>query len=263
MRENGLHFNTLSLLLVAVGLSMLVWLFPSEALASDHYNLEEGIPTELEDSIPTAYRNREIQGYFRWEHVREDENELRAATILEYGIWRNTEVALEVPFMWGSAVDEDGIGDVGIHALYNFNQETAWIPAFALTGALEFPTADDSEGVDTTLKLILSKTLGRSTLWNRLHLNLAWKHNSEAEADEREDYYMAVVGWDVRVGPDTLLIIDFVREEEKKENEEANIIEAGIRYQLTPLTLLAAGAGAGIEEESPDVRVALGFQHSF
>ncbi len=243
-----------------------IWLLPpfgSTCHASDHYNLEEGIPVEVEDSLPTAYLNREIQAYFRWERTDDDEDRFKAATILEYGVMRNAQVELEVPFVWGEAVEEEGIGDVQLAALYSFNQETLWIPGLALKGVLEFPTNEDSRGVDTTLKLILSKTLGRSTLWNRLHINASWKHNSGAQKDEREDYYVAVAGWDVRVGPETLLIVDFVREQEKEKGKEANIVETGLRYQLTPLTVLAAGVGAGIGDESPEVRTTIGFQHSF
>jgi hypothetical protein len=35
-----------------------------------------------------------------------------------------------------------------------------------------------------------------------------------------------------------------------------------VRYQLTPQTVLVAGAGAGLGEESPEARATVGFQHS-
>ncbi|MFP5212600.1 MAG: transporter [Acidobacteriota bacterium] len=233
-------------------------------LASDHYNLEEGLPVEVEDSIPTAYLNREIQGFFRWERTGDDKDRFQASTILEYGFMRNAQAELEIPFLWGDGTrKEEGLGDVSLSGLYNFNQETPWIPGVALKGSLDLPTDEKSAGVDTTLKLIASKTLGRSTLWNRLHLNASWKHNNEAKDDEREDYYVAVVGWDVRVGPDSILIIDFIREQQEEKNKESNIVETGLRYQLTPLTVLAAGVGAGIGDDSPEVRTTLAFQHSF
>lgn len=40
--------------------------------------------------------------------------------------------------------------------------------------------------------------------------------------------------------------------------ENTNIIEAGIRRQLNPLTVLSFGAGAGIIEESPKFRITTG-----
>ena len=63
--------------------------------------------------------------------------------------------------------------------------------------------------------------------------------------------------------PDTVLVLDFVREQEKEEDQDSNLVEAGIRYQLTPLAVLTAGVAAGIGEDSPDFRTIMGFQKSF
>lgn len=50
---------------------------------------------------------------------------------------------------------------------------------------------------------------------------------------------------------ETVLVLDFIREEQVGKVRETNLAEAGIRYQLTTLTILAAGAAAGIGEDSP------------
>jgi hypothetical protein len=44
--------------------------------------------------------------------------------------------------------------------------------------------------------------------------------------------------------------------------ENSNIIEAGIRRQLNPLTILTSGAGAGIGEQSPRFQISIGIQRS-
>lgn len=59
------------------------------------------------------------------------------------------------------------------------------------------------------------------------------------------------------------LDLDFVREQQEKENHEANVFEAGLRYQFTPLTVLALGTGVGIGDESPDFQATACFQRSF
>ena len=41
-----------------------------------------------------------------------------------------------------------------------------------------------------------------------------------------------------------------------------NLVEAGLRWQMTPLTVLTAGVGAGFGRDSPDVRATIGFQHA-
>jgi hypothetical protein len=60
-----------------------------------------------------------------------------------------------------------------------------------------------------------------------------------------------------------MLVTDFVREQEREKDKTANILEAGIRRQLDPLTVLAIGVGAGIGPDSPDIRVTGAFQRSF
>lgn len=106
-------------------------------------------------------------------------------------------------------------------------------------------------------------TTNLSSLLHGVHLNVSWKHNTEAAPDEREDYYVAAVGYSRRITPDTMLVTDVVCEEEKEAGKTANPVALGIRHQVTPLTVVAAGAGTGLGDESPDFRVSLAFQHSF
>lgn len=231
--------------------------------AADHYNLEEGLPVQVEDALPTAYRNREAQGLARWEHTKEGDELLRFEPRFELGIWRNTEVEVTVPFNYGAGAEDKGIGDVELGALYNFNQEGLLIPAFALSGAAIFPSSDDGEGVDTRLKLIATKSISKSALFQRLHLNLIWNHNTDSLHDERDDYYSAIIGYDRAITADAFLVLDFVREQQIEKNTSFNLFEAGIRYQCNPLTVVAFGVGAGIGDDSPDFRVTVGFQRSF
>lgn len=230
--------------------------------AADHYNLEEGLPVEVEDAIPTAFRNREVQGLVRWDHTKEGEEHLRLEPRFEFGIWRNMEVEVAVPFNYGSAVDDKGIGDVELSALYNFNQEGLLLPAFAIAGAAIFPTSDEGEGVDTRAKFIATKSIGRSALFHRLHLNVIWNHNTDPLHDERDDYYSAIIGYDRAITADAFLVLDFVREQQIEEGQTYNLLEAGIRYQCNPLTVFTFGIGTGIGDDSPDFRAVVGFQRS-
>ncbi len=229
--------------------------------AADHSNLEEGLPTHLEDAYPVAYRSREVQAMFSYESTSESEDRLTIEPRLEFGVWRNTQVTLRAPFYAGNA-DRSGSGDIGLGALYNFNTETLVLPAFALAGEAEFPSGKASSGLDSMLKFIVTKSITSSGL-DRIHLNLAWKHNASAESDERSDRFVGVVGYSRRLNADTILVADYVREEEETKEEAANIVELGVRRQLTPLTVLSLGVGAGLGEDSPGVRITAGYQRSF
>jgi hypothetical protein len=232
------------------------------AQAADHTNLEEGLPTQVTDAYATAYLNREIQGLFRYEHTDDNQDRFVLAPRLEYGFARNWQLEVEAPFLLGDA-DRTGSGNVRLGALYNFNVETLTMPAFALSARVDIPSGKNSNGADTTLKFIASKMLIRSDWWNVLHFNIAWNHNSGRLEEERENYYQAVLGYSFRTGTDTIMIVDLVRREERKKHEESNLVELGIRRQITPLMLLTAGLGAGFGDESPDFQATAGFQYSF
>lgn len=231
--------------------------------AADHLNLEDGLPLGIEDAYPIAFRGREIQGLVRYEHAEDGTDTMTFRPVLEVGVWRNTQVAVESDLIAGNG-DRTGSGNVAVEALYNFNTETLTWPALALKGGLEFPTGKSAEGVDTTLKFIVTKTIGRNLdSLDRVHFNAAWRHNAKAQEDERSEHYMLGLGYSRRIDADAILVADYLYEQDREEGVDIHLLELGVRYQCTPLTVLAAGIGTGIAEDSPDLRVTLGFQKSF
>ncbi len=228
---------------------------------TDHTNLEEGLPVRLEDAYPSAFRNREMQFRFSWEHTDEGADRVSLEPRLEFGIAPNWQLTIGSPFFAGDA-DRRGSGDVQIGALYNFNQESLSLPAFAIAGHVDAPSGEDSEGLDTTIKFIMTRTLDDEH-FGRFHLNLEWGHNFEALADERDDTFAIIPGYSFRLNTDTIIVADFIREWEMESGHEANIIELGARYQLEPRAVLSMGLGAGIGDESPEFRVNVGLQLAF
>ena len=229
--------------------------------ASDHLNLEEGLPIEVEDAYPIPYKGLELQGRFTYQRNHGDDF-FGLEPRIEYGFAPNWQGKITVPFLFGSAVSE-GIGDVGVEVFYNFNAESLTVPAFALSASANFPTSEESKGVDPSVKFIMTKSLGTGTNLDRLHLNLAYTRNTDASQDERRDRFQGILGYSRRLNSETLLVTDFVYDQEEEENTDAYLLELGIRYQADPLTVLTVGAGAGLTSDSPDFRINLGFQRSF
>ena len=238
-----------------------LWCF-NPVQAADHMNLEEGLPVEVEDAYPTAYRNREWQLQGRFERTDDGKNRFVVDPRLEYGFARNWQARINVPFQFGSA-DKIGSGDVGLEAFYNFNTESLSLPAFAVSAKADLPTGRNSSGVDTQFKFIATKTLGAGRKLQRVHFNFIYHNNANARATERSNRYGVVLGYSQRVGPDTLLVADYVREQEKMRGKTSDILELGFRRSLTPLRVLALGAGVGIGKDSPDFRITAALQQSF
>lgn len=241
--------------------SVPLW-FITAAQAADHANLEEGLPTEVEDAYPIAYKGRELQGQARYERTADGKNQFVLNPRLEYGFARNWQAKISAPFRLGSG-DRTGSGDIGLEAFYNFNNESLRLPAFAVSARADLPTGRDSRGVDTTFKFIATKTLGAGQKLQRLHLNLIYRNNAKAQASERSGRYGAILGYSQRLNADTIGILDFVHEQELEKGKTSNILEAGLRRQVTPLRTLAIGAGMGIGKDSPNFRITTAFQQSF
>ncbi len=235
---------------------------PERAKAADHLNLEEGLPTEVEDAYPIPYQGIEVQGAFRYERTSEGKDSFVIEPRIEYGFAPNWQGRIAVPTKFGSG-EEDGLGNMGVEVFYNFNTETLNTPAFAISVGADFPTSEEGAGVDPTVKLLMTKSLGTGENLDRLHLNVGYTYNDSRQAGERSDYFQAIAGYSRRLNSETILVTDFVYEQEEENNKDAYILELGVRHQLTPLTVLSVGLGAGLTEDSPDFRFTAGFQQSF
>ncbi len=242
-----------------IAIALVIWGFMGSGMvkAADHLNLEEGLPTEVEDAYPIPYKGIELQGQFLYQQTENGE-EFGLESRIEFGFAPNWQGRITLPFQFGSAV-EDGIGNVGLELFYNFNAEGLSTPAFALSGSVDFPTSSDEEGFEGTIKLIATKTLGKAVDVDRLHLNVAYTYDSN---DERRNRLRAILGYSRRLGSETILVTDFVYEQEEEEERDAYVLELGVRHQVHPLTVLTVGAGAGLTADSPDFRITAGFQHS-
>jgi hypothetical protein len=250
--------NTHRILFVCPALLVLL---AASTRAADHHNLEEGLPTEIEDAYPVGFRGREVQAAFRYERTDDNEDRFVIDPRVEVGFAPNWQAKVSVPFFLGSA-DRTDSGNVGLEAFYNFNVEGLVLPAFALSGRTDFPTGKDSAGLDTTLKAIMTKSISKTGL-DRIHLNLAWKHNAGSRHGQRDDLYRLVVGYSRRLDADTTVMVDFIREQEVEDDHEANLFELGVRRQITPRILVGLGVGAGVGDESPKFRTTLALQKSF
>lgn len=235
----------------------------STVRGADHLNLEEGLPTELEDAYPIAFRGREFQTQVQFERTDGGKDRFVIDPRFEFGIARNAQAKISVPFFLGDADQKDS-GNIGLEGFYNFNTEGIWLPAFATSLRLDFPTGRHASGVDTTLKGLVTKSITKTGL-DRVHLNMAWKHNDNGGAGPmvRDDLFHVVFGYSRRVGADTVVVADYVWEQDRVKGKTADILEIGLRRQITPLTLVSVGLGAGITKDSPDLRATIGLQKSF
>lgn len=231
-------------------------------------------PTELQTASGMEGKAFELQQKLKLEKFEDEE--WTSETSLEYEFNNRWALRLKIPVEFASDDEEDsedGFGDVELRLKHVFNPDSTGI-VVAGTAAVTFPTGEGSEGVGADLRLRLSKwDLGKSDK-HGLHATLMAKYMSdtedgedhlfrEDEAGEREFRWEAVLGYTYQLSESTRLVLDVVREQAELEDENENIVEAGLAHNFSDTFAVAIGAGAGIGEESPDFIARVGFQLRF
>lgn len=244
-------------MLAAIGLALVA---TASLQAADHLNLQPDLPVTIEDAVPLPHGERELQALIGYERTDGDDVHTLEPR-LQIGFMRNLQLGLGVPYRFSDSETADS-GEMAFEALYGLNPEGTFLPALALAGELALPFGDKDRHVESKAKAIGTKSLGR-LVPGQLHLNLSWRHAFDPDGDEREERYSAAIGYSRPLAPDTLLVTDLVREQALREQQEETRAEAGIRYRFTPLAILSAGGGVGLDDRTPDLQLRLGLQFSF
>lgn len=255
-----------SLWLAAILPALLVTLAQPVFAGGGQANIEQGLPLQFEDTTPQEYLGREFQLVSRYERTHDGDDRFLFEPRLELGIWHNTQLTIGSPFLFGDADEGDGLGPVEVDLLYNLNQETFDLPAFAFKVGADFTgaaAAGGGDGVDPFVGILIDRTIGRSSMYHKLHLNALYQFNGSQLEEERDGRYEVALGYSRRLGASAMLVADLVRFQEMTENDEVNLAEIGLRYATTPQSVISAGVGFGIGDESPDVRFTIGFQYEF
>ena len=240
----------------------------SNVRAGDVHDLQRGLPLEIEDTQTSDHREMQFQTPARYELEDDGGDLLILEPQLQYGFADNFQVEVSYPIYAGSG-DRTGSGDVVVAGLYRFLDEKSpgfgddpW-PSLAVKAEFELPTGIRSDGLDTTLRFIATKTITEDESQDRLHFNLAWEHNMAASSGERANRFAVVFGYSRKLSDETVFLADILREQSLQEGAEATVIEGGVLHQLTEQLTVSGGLGFGLGEESPDLRATVGIQYTF
>ncbi len=218
-------------------------------------------PLTVQDAYPTSFGTIDTEVSGRWDRTRSDRNLDELRPTLKWGAMENLQLSVSAPYRFGND-DQSDSGEVTVGGLYQLTKDHGVLPAIALATSIAPPYAE-RQGTDTDLTFIASKSLASGEHSPRVHLNLSWRHTIDNSADNRENRYIAVIGYSHPLGAKTTLLGDFVREQERERGADSNLLEIGMRHEMAPDWILSVGAGAGIGDDSPQARLLIGVQHSF
>jgi hypothetical protein len=238
-------FMKIRFVIITIACLVVISILP--AMALDHGNLDEGRPLQIQDAYPVSLEELVVEAGagFAWRRHSSDQGFFPVQFV--YGILPNTQLELGTTFFTSPhEIDSPGkSGDVSVGALYNFNQETLTLPAFALKGSLQLPSGVDSSGIESEVTGIVTKSLHRLVLSFNAEYQFIGGHNR----DERNSRYKFVFGGGYPVGSPkhtrTVLLADVFLNQAASRGERKTLGgEIGLRHQLRERLVLDLGVGS-------------------
>ena len=234
------------------------------AAALDHKNLDEHRPLRLEDAYAIAHGELavEIGGGFRLARRGRDQGVFPIELL--YGALANVQLGVGTTVFTDphEVHDRPKSGDLHLSGLYNLNQETLEVPAFAAKLGVDLPTGVDAKGVGVDVKGIVTKSIERLSL----HLNAGYALFTDTQRGERDGRYELALGFSYPVGAPhftrATLVGDVFAEQAARRGESTTVgVELGLRFQLT--SRVVWDVGVGTEFAGPADRSRLLFQTGF
>jgi outer membrane putative beta-barrel porin/alpha-amylase len=218
----------------------------SEAAAIDHTNLDEGRPLRLEDAYSIAHGEIAVEAGAGLTLQRRGPDRGLFGVELLYGALPNLQLGIGSLLSTDPRAIDDPprSGDLHLSALYNFNQETITVPAFAAKLGLNTPTGVGGRGFGVELKGIVTKSVDRLGV----HLNAGYEFLTASRDGERDGRYKLALGASYPIGAPQFtratLIGDVFAQQSVRRGEATTVgTEFGIRYQLTPRVVWDVGMG--------------------
>ncbi|MCA3414840.1 MAG: hypothetical protein INF84_09570 [Roseomonas sp.] len=174
--------------------------------------------------------------------------DLRFAQAIEYGP-AAPYPADDAKRVWG------GLSQLGLR--WQILEEDGWRPAMGVFGALRTAYGETS-GPSQSGQIVglLSKTLIEGPRPLALSFNAGWSELFNAAPGERAGRYEFAAGLTQSIGQDTSLGFSYLRNQQDRGEQDQNILAAGIWHRLGRAgPIMAAGAGAGIGDDSPSFLV--------
>jgi len=214
--------------------------------AIDHKNLDEGRPVRIEDAYPIAQHEISIETGAGFALLKRGPAGGVFPIEVLYGALPNFQIGVGSTLLTDPHDIEDRpkSGDLRASALYNFNQETLTLPAFAAKVTFTAPTGVDAHGWGIEIKGIVTKSIDQLSL----HFNGGYEFLTDSTRTERDGRYELALGASYPIGAPKFtratLVGDVFADQPAARGESTIVgIEAGLRYQLTPSIVWDVGLG--------------------
>jgi hypothetical protein len=214
---------------------------------ADVMNLNEFMPTRMEDAAVTNQNQVELQGSVDYE---DDEKQFIFRPNLRWGAYKRVQVEYTSDFISAPKGSETGSGAQTIGAQWNFNDQDNWVPSLAIEPQVIFPSGKDAHGADTSIKAILTYTLAGTITdpVGQFHLNYRWYNNADNQLEENKTGELFLLGYAHKISPHSSLLLDFVNEQTAFSSQVQNDVELGWIHEFCETVNIGLGAALDIKQ---------------
>lgn len=227
--------------------AVLLLILPPLAAALDHDNLDPNRPIAIEDAYPVPHGEIGVEGGVLFNDRKQGNSRWVFQPQILIGAFANTQIELSSNLATDptTVVGDDKSGDLSLGVLYELNTETVNVPAFAVRAGLGFPTGVNSQGVDTELTGVMTRSFGR---W-RTHLNVGYTFLGSPQGNERSGWYRVVAAVSYPLGyptsfRDTIIANVFTRQSNLVGQTNPTGIGMGLRHQVSSRVVFDMGLGS-------------------
>lgn len=226
-----------------------MFLVLTASVSADVMNLNEFVPTHLEDASPIDEKSTIFQMSAQFEN--EDPDDISFRPDIRYGLTK--KIQLEVMADLISGGKEEQSGETKAALLYQVNDSHNAFPVFSVNPIAQFPTGKESRGIDPGCKFILTSTLTgtQEKPETQIHLNFESIHNSARRRGERASENLYALGFSRRIRENMALVIDFYHEADTPKDRDEDFFEAGIHLQAGKRLYLSLGGGFDVGPQDP------------
>ncbi len=249
-----------------VGSSLVFGALVAPASATDHFNLENGIPTSIEDIEPIDRGSVEFQAFGRSLRMRGGTTHGEAAPRLELGLLEHTQFEIAAPLLLGQG-GTNGNGDAELSVLRKLwdARRERWWPGLAIEADIRLPSGTEKPGftnrVDAGFTVLLKETVGDHAF--HVNVGLDWTGDHSDTETLKRTAWSAMIGHHAPLKGWLVLVSDVVwRQADDEGTKDIWLVETGVRAQIAHAVIGAVGVGAGLNRgpETPVVTLTFGLQ---
>jgi len=224
-------------------------------------------PLTTDDAGTVEKGKFQVETGFDFTRQDNHDKEFTPSMTLTYGLFERMDLGVGTAYLFFNPAEgerQNGFADTGLKVKYRLVDDKDWIPAFAVSGTLKIPTANESKGLgsgktDFNINVIFTKNLSKR--W-ALYLNLGYAFIGEHGANNEFNYSLA--GQFVLSDKWTLVgEITGVNNFNGHKNDDPFSGLLGIQHMFSDNLVWDAGVEIGMNKAAPDFRLTTGLTFFF